>query len=139
MKARAPIAGLTLVAGLWPWSALHAAGEGSCLDCHRKKTPSHVKVWQASAHARAKVGCAACHGSDHRRIEKGEAYVGAGVCGRCHREAHRSHVSGRHGLSGCTRGGVAREPSPGGRRASAASATTPRARDRSRPCNAGAS
>lgn len=79
-----------------------------CVDCHQGKTPAAVRQWRESAHARAKVGCRDCHGADHGLIEKGEARVGAKVCGRCHAKAFGEHVSSRHGMGlhsgwGCTR------------------------------------
>lgn len=79
-----------------------------CLDCHRRKTPAAVRQWEASAHARAGIGCGACHGADHGKIEKGEARVDQKVCGRCHGKALREHQASRHGMGlhsgwGCTR------------------------------------
>ena len=79
-----------------------------CIPCHRLKTPAAVRMWEESAHARAKVGCAACHGTDHARIEKGEAPVTMKVCGPCHPKALAQHVASRHGMGlhsgwGCTR------------------------------------
>jgi hypothetical protein len=94
-------------------SDLFAADE--CVDCHRQKTAGAVRIWQASAHAGAGVGCAVCHGSDHQRIEKGEAYVDAKVCGRCHAKALQEHAASRHGMGlhtgwGCTRSQPNRDP-----------------------------
>ena len=79
-----------------------------CLDCHRLKTPSAVRQWEGSAHARANVGCTECHGSNHDRIDKGAARVDIKVCGRCHPAAMREHSASRHGMGlhsgwGCTR------------------------------------
>jgi hypothetical protein len=79
-----------------------------CLTCHRLKTPAAVRQWEASAHARAGVGCAGCHGADHGRIERGEARVDLKVCGRCHGKALAEHQASRHGMGlhsgwGCTR------------------------------------
>ena len=81
---------------------------GNCLGCHRRKTPQTVRVWEKSAHAAAGIGCAACHGSDHRAIRAGRAVVDAAVCGRCHAKELRQHERSRHGLAlhsgwGCTR------------------------------------
>ena len=79
-----------------------------CLDCHRLKTPAAVRQWEGSAHAKAKVGCADCHGSDHARLDKGEIVVDQKVCGRCHKKALDEHMKSRHGMGlhsgwGCTR------------------------------------
>ncbi len=85
-----------------------AALAADCLSCHRQKTPAAVRQWEASAHARAGIGCAACHGTDHGRIEKGEARVDLKVCGGCHKKALADHRASRHGMGlhsgwGCTR------------------------------------
>lgn len=85
-----------------------ATEKDDCLSCHRVKTPGAVRIWEGSAHARAKVGCIACHGSDHAKMEKGEAPVTAAVCGKCHEKALREHTASRHGMGlhsgwGCTR------------------------------------
>ncbi len=79
----------------------------SCLDCHRDKTPGAVGYWEKSAH-NPTVGCAACHGDDHNKIDSGEARVDTKICGRCHAEALQQHESSRHGMGlhsgwGCTR------------------------------------
>src|SRR5512138_258353 len=92
----------------WLFSLVSAAAADDCLDCHRLKTPAAVRQWEASAHARAKVGCAACHGSDHSRIDKGEARVTMKICGPCHAKALAEHTASRHGMGlhsgwGCTR------------------------------------
>ena len=86
-----------------------------CLGCHRLKTPAAVRIWEGSAHFKAKVGCAACHGSDHARIDKGEAPVTLAICGGCHKKALAEHSASRHGMSlhsgwGCTRNMEGRPP-----------------------------
>jgi len=86
-----------------------------CLPCHREKTPAAVRQWEESAHAGARVGCAACHGVDHKAIEAGEAPVDADVCGKCHRKALLEHRTSRHGMGlhagwGCTRNLPERDP-----------------------------
>lgn len=91
-----------------------AANKDDCLACHREKTPGAVRLWETSAHAAAKVGCVACHGSYHEKIEKGEARVTAQVCGKCHEKALREHTASRHGMGlhsgwGCTRNLASRD------------------------------
>ncbi|GLH67814.1 multiheme c-type cytochrome [Geothrix edaphica] len=88
--------------------AIPVVGAEDCLPCHRQKTPGAVRQWELSAHARVKVGCATCHGSDHARIEKGEARVDLKVCGACHKRALGEHQASRHGMAlhtgwGCVR------------------------------------
>ena len=79
-----------------------------CLPCHQQKTPAAVRQWEQSAHAKARVGCAACHGTDHARIDKGQAPVDLKVCGTCHAKALQQHQASRHGMAlhtgwGCIR------------------------------------
>ncbi len=38
----------------------------ACVACHERLQPGIVSDWQLSRHRRAGVGCAACHGADHR-------------------------------------------------------------------------
>jgi hydroxylamine dehydrogenase len=94
-------------------SAASAADE--CVGCHREKTPGAVRIWEESVHARKGIGCRECHGSDHGRIERGEARVDMKVCGRCHRKALAEHTASRHGMGlhsgwGCTRNLSGRSP-----------------------------
>jgi mono/diheme cytochrome c family protein len=101
MKAVACLLGLCL--GLVP-----PGRAGDCVACHRVKTPGAVRAWKASAHARAGVGCAACHGHDHARLDRGEVRVDAKVCGSCHPKAFQEHRASRHGMAlhtgwGCLR------------------------------------
>lgn len=104
-----PLAALLLL------HSLSAFAANPCLDCHREKTPGAVRIWEKSAHARAKVGCADCHGTDHARIVRGEAPVDQKVCGRCHAKALAEHMKSRHGMGlhtgwGCTRNLHGRDP-----------------------------
>lgn len=85
-----------------------AACADECIDCHLKETPGAVLQWQQSAHPAARVGCSACHGSDHEKIVQGMVPVVAEVCARCHQDAYREHSESKHGMSlhtgwGCTR------------------------------------
>ncbi|HEX9080753.1 MAG TPA: multiheme c-type cytochrome [Holophagaceae bacterium] len=87
----------------------------SCVACHRDRTPAAVRQWRASAHARAGIGCEACHGRDHGRLDRGEVRVDAKVCGRCHSRALREHQASRHGMAlrtgwGCLRNQPGRDP-----------------------------
>jgi hypothetical protein len=86
-----------------------------CLPCHRQKTPAAVRQWEQSAHGKAKVGCGACHGMDHARIDKHEAPVDMKICGACHEKALKQHEASRHGMGlhsgwGCTRNLRGRDP-----------------------------
>lgn len=109
-----PVLFFLLLLGCLALPVLSTAGD-DCLECHRQKTPGAVRQWQTSAHATALVGCADCHGRDHRKIEAGEAVVDTRVCGRCHAQALHDHVASRHGMGmhsgwGCTRNLSGRDP-----------------------------
>jgi hypothetical protein len=101
-------------------TASGAAGQGDCLACHAKETPGAVAVWRESAHGRARVGCAACHGEDAAanhpaRGARTRPAVDAAACARCHPNPARDHAAGAHGLSlragrGCTRNEAAPGP-----------------------------
>jgi hydroxylamine dehydrogenase len=98
----------TLILALACLSTATAASIGDCLPCHREKTPGAVRQWEASAHARAHIGCEKCHGTDHEKMLKGEAVVDMKVCGPCHKRAYDEHRASRHGMAlqtgwGCTR------------------------------------
>jgi hydroxylamine dehydrogenase len=87
---------------------LKAHAQEPCIPCHTEKTPAAVAQWEGSAHAKAKIGCEKCHGTDHDKIVKGEAKVDMKVCGPCHEKAYREHRASRHGIGlqtgwGCTR------------------------------------
>jgi hypothetical protein len=92
-----------------------AAPIGDCIPCHREKTPAAVRQWEASAHAKAKIGCEKCHGTDHDKMLKGEAKVTMTACAPCHKKAYDTHSNSRHGMSlhsgwGCTRNLPNRNP-----------------------------
>jgi hypothetical protein len=99
---------MTLVFALIAFSAAKAAAAGDCITCHREKTPAAVRQWEASAHARAGVGCEKCHGADHEKMLGREAVVTMKVCAPCHKRAYDEHRASRHGMAlhtgwGCTR------------------------------------
>ncbi len=84
---------------------LAAERNGKCLDCHQQSAAE--RQVQNSAHA-GELSCVDCHGSDHDAIDRGEAFVGVEVCGRCHQQQLDEHRSSRHGMGlhagwGCTR------------------------------------
>jgi hypothetical protein len=81
-----------------------AAQQSLCADCHfansGKPNPGHLFEWDMSPHARANVGCDACHGGNPKTVESFLAHQaivrGHGpdspvnrnnlprTCGRCH-------------------------------------------------------
>ena len=68
----------------------------SCEGCHQKLDPGMDKQWRASAHFRANVGCADCHGSDHDAVFAAKGKVSAGVCGACHEKEVRDFAESGH-------------------------------------------
>ncbi|HEX9308821.1 MAG TPA: multiheme c-type cytochrome [Anaeromyxobacter sp.] len=88
------------------------SGAQSCQPCHVRETPGVVRVWAESAHGRAKIGCAECHGADGPRNHPSDgarAAVEASACRRCHPKAAAQHAASKHGIGfragrGCTRG-----------------------------------
>ncbi len=93
-------------------SAYSQERSGACLDCHQQDSAN--RQLQSSAHA-GKLLCADCHGSDHQAIERGDNYVDAAVCGRCHQQQFDEHRRSRHGMGlhagwGCTRNMPDRDP-----------------------------
>ncbi len=94
------------------------SGRQRCLPCHQRETPGLVKPWASSAHARAKVSCADCHGEDGASNHPGDgsrSVVDAEICGRCHKKALQQHRASKHGIGfragrACTRN---RPASPG--------------------------
>lgn len=85
-----------------------------CISCHRQTTKAAVTQWEESAHAKARVGCADCHGTDHAALEKGDRRVATTTCGTCHPTAYKTHIASRHGMGlhsgwGCTRNLVNRD------------------------------
>jgi len=101
--------------------ASQRGGAQSCQPCHAKETPGIVRVWAESAHARAKIGCAECHGADGPRnhpADGARAAVDAAACRRCHPKPAAQHAASKHGIGfragrGCTRNAASAVPSGG--------------------------
>lgn len=77
-----------------------AAWAETCLNCHKKSNPGIVSDWQGSRHSRAKIGCAACHGSRHNSaVDAAQAQIPTPeTCGRCHAERVAQFKKGKHAL-----------------------------------------
>jgi hypothetical protein len=111
-----------LCTALWlaavPPAAL-AGGATSCQPCHARETPTAVSVWAASAHGRAKVGCAECHGADGPANHPANGVrppVDVTACRRCHAKAASQHAASKHGIGfragmGCSRSSPGRKDS----------------------------
>jgi Cytochrome c554 and c-prime len=87
-----------------------------CADCHYANgggpAPRHLSEWESSAHARANVGCEACHGGKpdtvepflaHQAIVRGRGAASPlsaanlpRTCGRCHPDVYVEFKKSRH-------------------------------------------
>jgi len=86
-----------------------------CADCHYANgggpEPRHLSEWESSAHARANVGCEACHGGKPDTVEPFLAHQGIvrggassplsaanlpRTCGRCHPDVYVEFKKSRH-------------------------------------------
>jgi hypothetical protein len=83
--------------------ALVASGAGAqeCIECHEEITPGIVRDWQISVHAAEAVGCADCHGEEHRSAEDvSKVYtVTANTCKLCHAGQYEQFARGKHALA----------------------------------------
>lgn len=99
---------ITFVLGLVLATACAAfAADSSCVDCHKSPNtattaPHSVDDWSQSAHAKAGIGCEACHGGDPAAKDRPTAHAGLlsstdeksriyyknipETCGACHQE-----------------------------------------------------
>jgi len=89
------IAGLAL--GLSPPLLAEA-----CLDCHTEKTPNQVADWFNSKHRLKNVGCADCHGTEHKDATdaaKAEKPTPATCASKgCHEKRVDEYRKGKHAL-----------------------------------------
>src|SRR5262245_49105500 len=66
----------TLSGQRWLWAEVVQNPPGastvaalSCVECHKKITPSIVSDWQLSKHSQNGIECSVCHGDDHRSAQ----------------------------------------------------------------------
>jgi hypothetical protein len=78
-----------------------AAKADACVACHQRTSPSIVADWKASRHAGVGVGCAECHGSDHRtKDDAARAKLPTPeTCGQCHEEQVAGFKRGKHAFA----------------------------------------
>jgi len=100
MMTSPPPAALALLAALAlaaPAAAQPPEGAG-CATCHEQLQPRLVADWRASAHARADVGCDACHGRAHGSpADAAEAtHPTVETCRRCHQLQATQFLAGDH-------------------------------------------
>ena len=71
---------------------------GSCVECHTRITPGIGADWQLSKHSQNEVGCAACHGEDHKSMtDVSNAKVAVPeTCAGCHDPQVDQFRKGKH-------------------------------------------
>src|SRR5215470_14965696 len=77
---------------------LGGAQTQTCVDCHRKITPSIVSDWQLSKHSQNAVTCDACHGDEHKSAaDAAKAKVPTPeTCGECHADRFAQYKNSKH-------------------------------------------
>jgi len=72
-----------------------------CVECHARETPLIVNDWKLSRHSANDVGCASCHGGDHRSAEDVEkaGLATHEVCAQCHDGQVEQFKKGKHALA----------------------------------------
>jgi hypothetical protein len=74
-----------------------ASGQ-ACVECHKKLTPGIVNDWQLSKHHKNKIGCAECHGDQHKSAQDvAKAKIPTpDTCATCHEARVKQFKSGKH-------------------------------------------
>ncbi|MEW6585331.1 MAG: multiheme c-type cytochrome [Nitrospirota bacterium] len=72
-----------------------------CVDCHKKTTPQIVTDWELSGHSKGGVGCAACHGDQHKSADDvAKAKIPLpDSCAGCHPTQVQQFKSGKHAFA----------------------------------------
>ena len=70
----------------------------TCVDCHKKVTPSIVSDWLLSKHSPSEVDCAVCHGNQHSSAEDAaEVEIPTPqTCALCHQTQVEQFSVGKH-------------------------------------------
>lgn len=68
----------------------------SCEECHEKTTPRVYREHMEGEHGRIGVGCADCHGKDHRAMLPATARF---ACEQCHPDETRQFLASGHSRS----------------------------------------
>jgi hypothetical protein len=78
-----------------------APAADGCVACHEKSSPSVVSDWKASKHSGMGVGCADCHGSDHKGKDDARkaAMPNPGTCAGCHGDQVSQFNKGKHAFA----------------------------------------
>jgi len=97
-------AAFTLLAAV-PASAAPKPKKGAkadaCVTCHEQSSPHVVADWRASKHSGMGVGCADCHGADHKGKDDARraAMPTPSTCAQCHGDQVAQFNKGKHALA----------------------------------------
>lgn len=79
----------------------------SCVNCHKNDSPSLVKEWEESNHAKVGIGCAECHSAKEGEIDAWKhegTYISALVtpldCAQCHEKEYKEFANSPHARAG---------------------------------------
>ncbi len=72
-----------------------------CVDCHKKVTPNIVSDWQLSKHSQNNIGCATCHGDQHKSAQDVSKVMipVPDTCALCHSKQVQQFKSGKHAFA----------------------------------------
>ncbi|MBI4873718.1 MAG: cytochrome C [Acidobacteria bacterium] len=73
----------------------------TCVECHKKTTPSIVTDWQLSKHAGNGIDCSICHGDGHTSAtDAAKVKIPTHeTCQGCHPEPVKQFLGGKHALA----------------------------------------
>lgn len=71
------------------------ASKETCEQCHQRVTPMVAAQHQDSAHFKAGISCAKCHGTDHKQMK----IVTAVACEQCHQKQVEQTRNSKHAQS----------------------------------------
>ncbi len=82
-------------------TATPAAKVDACVDCHRKSSPNIVADWEASKHKPNGIGCADCHGFEHKgKDDAAKAGIPTpDTCAQCHAQQVEQFKGGKHAMA----------------------------------------
>lgn len=77
------------------------ARSATCVECHKKTTPSIVSDWQLSKHSQNSIGCDTCHGDAHQTAADASkaAIPTPDTCAMCHETQVNQFKGGKHALA----------------------------------------
>jgi hypothetical protein len=90
---------LVLITALFMLLAVSVSAD-ECVDCHSTITPGAVNDWKLSKHFENEIGCASCHGEDHKTADDvaNVQLPTPETCSTCHETQVTQYSSGKHAL-----------------------------------------